>query len=103
MNIASTMAYPKSKNGPKKGLCPLGVKTSNCALNSNAYTDDLVILTNKLESMQPQINKIDRFCQWANMDHGITKCAITGCPNNQYMPPKTFKGYIKTKNIKYRN
>jgi hypothetical protein len=25
-NIASTMAYPMSKNGPKKGLCPLGLK-----------------------------------------------------------------------------
>jgi hypothetical protein len=25
-NIASTMAYPNSKNGPKNGLCPLGVK-----------------------------------------------------------------------------
>jgi hypothetical protein len=25
-NIASTMAYPNFKNGPKKGLGPLGVK-----------------------------------------------------------------------------
>jgi hypothetical protein len=25
-NIASTMACPNSKNGPKNGLCPLGVK-----------------------------------------------------------------------------
>jgi hypothetical protein len=24
-NITSTMACPMSKNGPKKGLCPLGV------------------------------------------------------------------------------
>jgi hypothetical protein len=24
-NIASTMACPNSKNGPKNGLCPLGV------------------------------------------------------------------------------
>jgi hypothetical protein len=26
INIASTMAYPNFKNGPKNGLCPLGVK-----------------------------------------------------------------------------
>jgi hypothetical protein len=25
-NIATTMAYPNFKNGPKNGLCPLGVK-----------------------------------------------------------------------------
>jgi hypothetical protein len=25
-NIASTMAYPNFKNGPKIGICPLGVK-----------------------------------------------------------------------------
>jgi hypothetical protein len=37
------------------------------------------------------------------MDLRITKCAITGCPDNQYMPPRTFKEYIQTKNIKYRN
>jgi hypothetical protein len=27
-NIASTMACPNFKNGPKNGLCPLGVKTT---------------------------------------------------------------------------
>jgi hypothetical protein len=26
INIASTMAYPNFKNGPKNGLCPLGIK-----------------------------------------------------------------------------
>jgi hypothetical protein len=28
-NIASTMACPNFKNGPKNGLCPLGVKLDN--------------------------------------------------------------------------
>jgi hypothetical protein len=87
----------------ERGSYGYNLKTSNCTLNSAAYADNLVILVNKLESLQPQINKIDRFCQWASMDLGITRCAITGRPNNQYMPPQTFKGYIQTKNITYRN
>jgi hypothetical protein len=87
----------------ERGKYGYNLKTSNHTINLAAYADNLVILTNKLESLQPQINKIDRFCQWAGMDLGIAKCAIIGCPNNQYMPPRTFKGYIQTKNIKYKN
>jgi hypothetical protein len=37
------------------------------------------------------------------MELGIPKCAITGCPNYKPMPPTTFKAYIQSHNIKYRN
>jgi hypothetical protein len=37
------------------------------------------------------------------MELGISKCAITGCPNNKPMPATTFKAYIQSHNIKYRN
>jgi hypothetical protein len=37
------------------------------------------------------------------MELGIPKCAITGCPNNGHMPATTFKAYIQSQNIKYRN
>jgi hypothetical protein len=37
------------------------------------------------------------------MELGIPKCAITGCPNNKPMPATTFKAYIQSHNIKYRN
>jgi hypothetical protein len=37
------------------------------------------------------------------MELGIPKCAITGCPNNKYMPATTFKAYIQSHNITYRN
>jgi hypothetical protein len=37
------------------------------------------------------------------MDLGIPKCAITGCPNNKSMTATTFKAYIQSHNIKYRN
>jgi hypothetical protein len=37
------------------------------------------------------------------MELGIPKCAIIGCPNNKPMPATTFKAYIQSHNIKYRN
>jgi hypothetical protein len=33
----------------------------------------------------------------------IPKCTITGCPNNKSMLATTFKAYIQSHNIKYRN
>jgi hypothetical protein len=83
----------------------LGYKlnTSQYTLNSAANAHDLAIITSNIKSIQPQINKIDNFCQWAGMELGISKCAITGCPNNKPMPATTFKAYIQSHNIKYRN
>ena len=82
----------------------LGYKlnTSQYTLTSIAYTNDLAIITSNIKSIQPQINKIDNFCQWAGMELGISKCAITGCPNNKPMQAATFKAYIQSHNIKYR-
>ena len=37
------------------------------------------------------------------MDLGITKCAITRCPNKSKMNQKTFKAQIQEANITYRN
>jgi hypothetical protein len=37
------------------------------------------------------------------MDLGISKCAIIGCPNNKPMPTTTFKAYIQSHKITYRN
>jgi hypothetical protein len=79
------------------------LQTSQYTLNSATYADDLAIITSDIKHIQPQINKIDKFCQWAGMELGIPKCAITGCPNNKPMPTTTFKAYIQSHNIKYRN
>jgi hypothetical protein len=79
------------------------LKTSQYTLNSAAYVDDLAIITSDIKHIQPQINKIDKFCQWAGMELGIPKCAITGCPNNKPMLATTYKAYIQSHNIKYRN
>jgi hypothetical protein len=37
------------------------------------------------------------------MELGIPKCAITRCPNNKLMSAATFKAYIQSHNITYRN
>ena len=68
--------------------------TSKVTINSAAYADDLAIITNKLTSLQNQLNKLDKYCKWAGMDLGITKCAITGCPNKSKMNQETFKAQI---------
>lgn len=37
------------------------------------------------------------------MDLGISKCTVTRCPNKSKMNKKTFKTYIETTKITYRN
>jgi hypothetical protein len=37
------------------------------------------------------------------MDLGINKCAITGCPNKSKLSPTTFKAYMQSHNIQFRN
>jgi hypothetical protein len=87
----------------ERGNLGYKLKTSQYTLNSAAYADDLAIITNNIKHIQPQINKIDKFCQWAGMELGISKCASTGCPNNKAMPATTFKAYIQSHKITYRN
>jgi hypothetical protein len=87
----------------ERGNLGYKLKTSQYMLNSTAYADDLTITTSNIKNIQPQINKIDKFCQWAGMELGISKCAIIGCPNNGHMPATTFKAYIQSHNITYRN
>ena len=70
---------------------------------SVAYADDLAAIANKLKSLQIQLNKFDKFCEWAGMDLGIPKCAITGCPNKTKTNPLAFKTQIQDTNINYRN
>jgi hypothetical protein len=70
----------------ERGNLGYKLQTSQYTLNSAAYADDLAIITNDIKHLQPQINKIDKFCQWAGMELDIPKCAITGCPNNKPMP-----------------
>jgi hypothetical protein len=87
----------------ERGNLGYKLKTSQYTLNSAAYADDLAIITNDIKHLQLQINKIDKFSQWVGMELGIPKCAITGRPNNKPMLATTFKAYIQSHNIKYRN
>ena len=77
--------------------------TSKITINTTTYIDDIAVITNKLTLLQPQLNKIDKYCEWIGMDLGITKCAITGCLNKSKMNQETFKAQIQPTNITYRN
>ena len=77
----------RGKNGYTLG-------TSKITINTAAYADDLAIIANKLTIIQPQLNKLDKYYEWAGMDLGITKCTITGCPNKSKMNQETFKVQI---------
>jgi hypothetical protein len=61
--------------------------TSKLTINSATYADDLATITNNLQSIQAQQNKLDKYCEWAGMDLGVPKCAVTGCPNKSKKKP----------------
>ena len=78
-------------------------ETSKVKISSAAYADDLATIANKLKSLQIQLNKLNKFCEWVGMDLGILKCASTGCPNKSKVSPLTLKIQIQATNINYRN
>ena len=86
----------RGKNGYTMG-------TSKITIKIVAYADDLAIIANNLTLLQPQLNKLDKYCEWARMDLEITKCAITWCPNKFKMNQETFKAQIQATNITYKN
>ena len=77
--------------------------TSKLIISLATYANDLAVITNNLQSIQTQLNKFDKYCEWAEMDLGVPKCAITGCPNKSNTKPNIFKGKIQAQNITYRN
>jgi hypothetical protein len=76
-------------------------KTSSLSISSAAYANDLAVIFKNIKDIQPQLNKIDKFCTWAGMGLGINKCAITGCPNKSKLSPTTFKAYLQSHNIQF--
>jgi hypothetical protein len=77
--------------------------TSKLTVSSAAYADDLAAITNNLQSIQIQLNKLEKYCDWAGMDLGVPKCAITGCPNKSKLKHETLKAKIQAQNINYKN
>ena len=77
--------------------------TSKITISSAAYEDDLVVITNNIQPIQVQLDKLEKYCEWVGMDLGISKCAITGCPNKSKTRPDIFKAQIQAQNIKYKN
>ena len=78
-------------------------KTSNSTISSAAYVDDLVLLFHNTTSLQVQLHKLERLCDWCGMNLGIPKCALIGCPNLTKMNLLTFKAFLQNKKISFRN
>ena len=78
-------------------------KTSSLFISFAVYANDLVVIFKDIKDIQTQLNKIDKFCAWANMGLGIYKCAITKCPNKTKLTPSTFKAYLQSHNINLCN
>ena len=78
-------------------------KTSKNAISLAAYADDFVIISSNNAHIQPQLEKIDKLCQWAGMRLGINKCALIGCPNKSKLAPHKFTTFLQTQNINFRN
>jgi hypothetical protein len=47
----------------ERGNLGYKLKTSQHTLTSVAYVDDLAIITSDIKHIQPQLNKIDKFCR----------------------------------------
>ena len=77
-------------------------KTSPSTYTTTAYADDLAILTDDIQKIQPQITKLQQYAEWSYMDLNLSKCAITGCPNKSKLKPNTFRAYIQSQNITYK-
>ena len=77
--------------------------TSLSSCTTSAYADDLAILSDTIHNIQPQITKLQKFAEWAHMDLNLAKCAITGCPNRSKLKPNTFKAFIQSQQITYKN
>ena len=84
----------------ERGNLGYKLKTSQYILNSATYANDIAIIIDDIKHLQPQINKIDKFCQWVGMELGIPKCTITRYLNNKPMATTTFEAYIQLHNIK---
>ena len=78
-------------------------KTSKNTISSAAYANDLVIISSNIAHIQPQLEKINKFCQWASMELGINKCALTGCPNKSKLAPQKFTTFLQNQNINFQS
>ena len=70
--------------------------TSSTKLSSATYADNLAVISNNITSFQHQLNKLDKYCEWAGMDLGIPKCAVTGCPNKSKQNSNPSKHTLET-------
>lgn len=77
--------------------------TSPNTIATIACANDLIILIDIVEHIQPQLNKLRQYSNWAHIDVNITKRAVIGCPNKSKLQPLAFTTYMKAQNINFKN
>jgi hypothetical protein len=77
-------------------------RTSENKVSAAAYADDLATITNTIDNMKKQVTKLERYNTWAEVELGIPKCALTGCPNASHIPHATFKAYLQSQKVTYK-
>lgn len=55
------------------------------------YIDDLIMKTDDIQAIQPQIQKLPK---WSHVDLNLSKCVITGWPNKSKFKLNAFRAYI---------
>lgn len=71
-------------------------------LNPTSYANNLAIIPQHLSYLQDQITKLERFKDWACMEHSISNRAITGAPHRIKPKPDTFKTKLEHCNLAYK-
>ena len=77
--------------------------TSPSTCTTTTYVDDLIIITDNIQHIQPQINKLHKFTKWSYVDLNLSKYAIMDHPNKSKFKLNTFKPFIQSQNITYKS
>ena len=72
--------------------------TSASTCTTTTYIDDLAIISDNINYIQPLILKLQKFTEWSHMDLNLAKFVITRCLNKLKLKPNTFKAFITTRN-----
>lgn len=77
--------------------------TSASMCTTTTYADDLAIITDEIQHIQPQITKLHKYVEWSHIDLNLSKCAIMTCPNKSKLKLIILKAFIQSQNITYKS
>jgi hypothetical protein len=72
------------------------INTSTATCTTTTYANDLAIIIDNIQHIQPQILKLQKSVEWSHMDLNLSECVITSCPNKSKLKPNIFKTFIQS-------